>query len=173
MFIDSLLGGQLARAVVGVSFDVADAGRTDSVGELEHIVAGFEARVAEARETFAAAVDRAARVREGREMPEAGSATIEALLGIERTFAEMGRLTVPRALANEERAAAVAPHLLPLLRRMTGLIEEETRLLAEAVCEVRWALLEREAAAEPPADGPVLATPADVRSFLQGLRAAP
>lgn len=175
MFIDSFLGSQVARAMVGMSFDVADAGRADSVGELEVLVAGFEARVAEARESFAAAADLAGRVRDGHEtMPQAERpAAIEVLLGIERTFDETGRLTALRALANENRAAAVAPHLLPLLRRMTGLIGEEMRLHAEAVRDLRWALLELDAAAEPPADGPVLSTPADVGGFLQGLRATP
>ncbi len=175
MLIDALLGSQVARAMVGVSFDVADAGRADSLGELEVLVAGFKVRVAEARETFAAAADLAERVRDGLETISDAERppAIEVLLGIERTFAEMGRLVALRALANENRAAGVAPHLLPLLRRMTGLIEDEIRLHAEAVRDVRWALLELEAAAEPPADGPVLASPAELGSFLQGLRAAP
>ncbi len=95
------------------------------------------------------------------------------LLGTERTFAEMGHLMAARALANENRAAAVAPSLLPPLQRMTGLIEERARLHAEAVRDVRWALLELEAASEPPAGGPILASPAAVGSFLQGLRATP
>ncbi len=175
MFIDSLVGGQVARAVVGMSFDVADAGRSDSVEELEVLVARFEARVGEARDVFAGAVDLAERIRDGREPAPAAErpAMVGMLLRAEMIFAEMGRLVAPRALANESRAAAVAPSLLPLLRRMTGLIEEEIRLHAEATREVRWALLALEAAAEPAADGPVLGTAAEVGSFLQGLRAAP
>ncbi len=174
MFIDGLLDSQVARTVVGVSFDVADAGRADSVEELEVLVARFEARVAEARETFAGAVDLAERVRDGCELVPATErqAVVGMLLRAEMTLAEMGRLVAPRALANESRAAAVAPRLLPLLRQMTGLIEVALRLHAEAAREVRWALLELEAAAEPAADGPVLAGPAELGSFFQGLRAA-
>lgn len=175
MFIDSFLGNQVARATVEVSFAVADAGRVDSVGELESLVIEFEARVAEARDTLTAASDLAERVRAGRDsVPEAERpAAIEVLLGAERTYIDAGRLVAERAQANEGRAASDAPRLLLLLRRMTELIGEEVRLHAEAVREVRWALLELEAAAEPAADGPVLASPAEVKSFLQGLRAAP
>ena len=173
MLIDSLIGSQVARTMVEVSFDVADAGKADRVDELEVLVARHEARVADARRAFASGADLASRVRDGREpAPEAErSAAIEVLLGVENAFAEMGRLVAERALANERHAAAAAPRFLALLQRMTVLMDEEVRLQAEAARDLRWALLELEAAAEPPADGPVLSSPAELSSFLQGLRA--
>lgn len=182
MFIDGLLGGQVARAVVGASFDVADAGRADSVEGLDVLVARFEARVAGAREavaagvreTVASTVDLAERFHDGREpMSDARRlATIEMLLRAEKTLAEVGVLLVERAQANELHAAVATPRLLPLLSRMTALVGEEAQLYTEAVRDMRWALLALEAAAEPAADGPVLAGPAELGLFLQGLRAA-
>ena len=175
MLIDSVFGSQVARAMVGISFAVAEASRANSVEELRRLVADFEASGAEARDACAAYAGLAERLGDGRDrVPEAERpAAIELLLGLERYFVETGRLVAEHALASERRAAADAPHLLPLLRRMTVLLHEEVRRFAEPVRDARWALLELEAAAEPAADGPVLAGPAEVGSFLQGLRAAP
>ena len=107
MLIGNLVGSQVARTMVEVSFDVADAGKADRVEQLEALVARHEARVADARRTFASGADLASRVRDGREpAPEAErSAVIGVLLGIENAFAEMGRLVAERALASERRAA--------------------------------------------------------------------
>lgn len=177
MFIDSALNDQVARAMAGMSFAVEEAGRLGDVEELERLVVDFEtgASATEARRACAACAELAERLDDGRDhVPEADRpAAIEILLGMERHFVEAGRLATERARANECRAAADAPHLLPLLRRMTALLEEEVRLFAEPVRDARWVLLVQEAAAEPPADGAVLASPADVESFFRELRAKP
>lgn len=174
MPLERFLGRALADAMAGASFDLADAGGAGRIEQLAALVANAEARVAEARASFAAAADLADRVGCGHEpVSEAmRRAAIEVLLGIENSHVGTARLWAERTSLDEHRAARAAPHLLVLLRRMAALLAEAARLHAQAVRDMRWALLEREAAASPPADGPVLASPADVASFLQGLRAA-
>lgn len=175
MFIDSVLNDRVARAMAGMSFAVADAGRVGDVGELERLVADFEtgAGATEARRACAAYAELAERLGDGRDhVPEADRpAAIGLLLGLERYFVETGRVATERARANERRAAADAPHLLPLLQRMTALLEEEIRLFAEPVRDARWVLLVQEAAVAPPVDGPVLSGPLEVEAFLRELRA--
>jgi len=174
MFIDSFLGGQVTRAVVGISFDVADVARLDNAAALEAFVVRFEARVAEAKALHESVSVVARRLQDGSEVVAADhrATTIDRMLSAETAYEEGREMLVARSRASEADARH-QPHLLPLLQRTTALIDEELRLRAEAARNLRWALLELEAAAEPAADGPVLATPAEVGSFLQGLRAAP
>ena len=171
MLIDSFLGGQVTPVLVELSFAVEAAGRADSAGELGALVARLKARVMKARARLGTAAGLARQVRAGRDpVPEVERrAAVEVLLGVERTLVELGGLVLERAWASQGRAADVAPRLLPLLRQMTGLVEEEIRLHAEAVRDVRRALL----APGATADGRVLAGRAEAGSFLQGVRAAP
>ena len=173
MFIDSFLGGQATRAMVRVSFDIADAGRTDSVAALEGFVVAFEARVAEARALHEDVAAMAGRLHDGSEVmdDDQRARTIDRMLSAEIAYSEGREMLVARSRAGEAQARHKSG-LLPLLQQITTLIDEEMRLRADAARDLRWALLELEAAAEPAADGPVLATPAEVGSFLRGLRAA-
>ena len=174
MFIDSFLGDQVTRAMVGLSFEIADAARMDRVAPLEALVVAFEARVAETRVLRGRVSAVASRVHLATALiaDDQRATAIDRLLSAETAYEEARGMLVARAQANELQAKH-RPDLLPLLQRATALIDEDVRLRAEAARDLRWALLELEAAAELPAEGPVLATPADVGSFLQGLRAAP
>lgn len=174
MFIDSFLGEQVTRAIVGISFEVADAARLESAAALDSAIIRFEERVAEARRLHENATLTADSLRNGLEIVAADRRTsaIDFLLSAEAAYREGREMLVARSRA-VVAAAHNRPHLLPLLQRATTLIDEEMRLRAEAARDLRWALLELEAAAEPPADGPILANPAELGSFLQGLRATP
>ncbi len=175
MLASRFLGTPLTRALVGAPFDVADAGRINRFADLEGLVARSERRVVEAREVAEGAADLARRLSAGLETPTAAErdAAVEVLLAAERSFGESLQQLLPKARQNETDAAEKAPRLLPLLQRMTALMEEEFRLYMEAVRDVRWEVLALQAEAEPSAEGPVLSTPAEVDDFFRSLRAAP
>lgn len=173
MLASRFLGPPLTRALVEASFDVADAGRLDKLADLEGMVARFERRVAEARDVSEGAAGLIRHLQDGSaERPGASEldAAIEVLLAAERSFAESLRSLTAKARQNEAEAAENAPHLLTLMQRMTALIEEEFQLCATAARDLRWAAMVLRAAGEPPADGPVLATPAEVSDFIRSLR---
>ena len=172
MLASRFLGPPLTRALVGAPFDVADAGRINRLADLEGIVARSERRVVEAREVAEGAADLARRLSAGLETPTAAEqdAVVEVLLATERSFGESLQQLLPKARQNEAAAAEKAPRLLPLLQRMTTLIEEEFQLYMEAARDLRWALLALQAEAEPPAEDPALSTPAEVDDFFQSLR---
>ncbi len=175
MLASAFLGAPLARALVGAPFDVADASRVNRLADLERLVAGFERRVMEARGVAEGAADLARRLSAGIETPTVAErdAAVEVLLAAERSFGEALQQLLPKARQNETEARKNAPHLLPPLQRMTALMEEEFLLYMEAARDVRWEVLALQAEDEPPADGPILSTPAEVGDFIQSLRTAP
>lgn len=169
-------GLPLTRALVEAPFDVADAGHLNGLADAEGLVARFERRLEDAREVAEGAADLIRRVRNDLvEIPAASerAAIVESLLSSERNLGDSLCRLLQRAKRNEEEATKKAPHLLPLVQRMTLLMEEEFQLYMEAARDVRWELLALEADAEPPADGPVLSTPAALGDFIQSLRFTP
>ena len=171
MFIDGFLGGQVTRDMVGISFAVADAAQLNNITALEGVVIRFEEHLAEARLLHNSIKIITDRLRDGTEIIDVNhrTSTIDLMLTAEAAYEEGRGMLVARSIAGEA-SALHQPHRLSLLRRVTALIDEQLRLRAEAARDLRWALLELEAAAEPPAEGPVLAGPADLSSFLQELR---
>lgn len=165
MLVNELLGPLLTRAPL----DVADAGRLERLADLEGLVAKHERRLAEAQVLATAVADFIKRLDAGVEVPEAAQrdAAAELLLAKERSYAEGLQRLLPLCKQNEARAAETAPVLLPLFQRITDLVGEELRLSAEMARDLRWALLVLQAEGEPPADGPILSTPAKVHDFFR------
>ena len=175
MLVSKLIGPPLMRALVNAPFSVADAGQVSVLTEAEALVSECERSVADAKDFAEAAADLAADLSTcGEELTAAErDATVELLMAAEHSFVRALELVVPRARQNVVRAAERDPSLVPLLQRMTELTGEEFRLYIETFRDLRWTLLALQAEAEPPADGPILSTPAAVDDFFRSLRADP
>jgi hypothetical protein len=96
---------------------------------------------------------------------------IEALLTAEEAAAKRPQKNI--ALAGEMVAAAQEqePSTIALVREINELTVDRHADYLEVLRDLRISLMARRAELEPPPDGPVLSTPAEVRSFFQKLHA--
>jgi hypothetical protein len=106
-------------------------------------------------------------VQAGPELDEA----IDSLLAEEDQAARRHEETA--AIADEKRIAAQdqKPSTIALVCEMNALMVNRHADYLVALRDLRVAAVARRAELEPPPEGPVLSTPAEVRSFFQKLRA--
>ena len=172
MFVDRMLAQSRPDMIVARAIDLADAGHASGTGQLDALVARYEERVAEARHVAGLAAKLTAEINDGtaQDLDATSDEQVERLERHEDTIRQTRQSLMVKARENERQAGTRAPHLLPGLRRMTELMDEECRLYGEAIRDLRWAAMAHLASREPPAKGPMLATPDDVDAYFDALR---